>query len=224
MEAAVGVHAALGMKLFGQGAIVGQQFADCAAACRPPRSASDRRIRSAGRRSARGSARPAPRGGRSIAIPGPKRQPPRGKPVHVIQEHEMRNRPRVVRQKAFHRIGMRLDAIGQAIAKLLEILGLEVFRTTLPRIAARHVDPPEIVVAQRQPGENRLDAILHEAVDSARVLRFDLVPLGLREPPGARESNRGAWQNASTWTRSARGGGDRRSLAAGRRSHTPAGR
>ena len=100
----------------------------------------------------------------------------------MIQEHETRNRPRVLRQKTFHRIGMRLDAIGQSVVKLLEVLGLEVFRTTLPRIVARHVDPPEIVVAQRQPGENRLDAILNELADSARVLRFDLVPLGLRNP------------------------------------------
>ena len=153
-----------------------------------------------------------------LPLLGQKRQPPRGKPVHVIQEHETRNRPRVLRQKAFHRIGVRLHAIGQPVAKLLEILGLEVFRTTLPRIAARHVDPPEIVVAQRQPGENRLDAVLDETARFRPGIAFRSGAAGPAGPPGARESNRGAWRNASTWTRIACGGGDRRFLAAGRRS------
>ena len=75
---------------------------------------------------------------------------------------------------------MRLDAIAQSVAELLEVFRLEVFRAALRCVAAGHIDPPEIIVAQRQPGEHRLDAILQEAVDSARILRFNLESLGMR--------------------------------------------
>ena len=120
-----------------------------------------------------------------------RRQQAVSEPVHVIQQHEPGKRPLVLLQEALDRIGVHLDVIGQSALEPLEVLRLEVFGAAMGSVAALDVDPPKVIVGQRQAREDGLDAVVDELQDAAFILRFDLSRAARGARPAAKGSHRG---------------------------------
>ena len=101
-------------------------------------------------------------------------------PVHVIEQHETRNRAAAIAQEIGDGAGVRLDAFGQAGLERRKVVRLQILRTALARVMPAQIDGPEVVVPHRQVAEHILDSVAHEARDAVRVLGLHFLALRMR--------------------------------------------
>jgi len=96
----------------------------------------------------------------------------------MVEKHEARDLPVVLAQKSFDGVGLDREAIESAVSELLEVVGLEVLRAAVGGVRTGDVDPPKVIVLERNLGKHCVDGILDKLDDSAWILFIDLPALG----------------------------------------------
>ena len=96
----------------------------------------------------------------------------------MIEQNESGDLSVVSSEESFDRIGLDGQSIECAVAEFLVIMGFQVFGAAGRGVGAGDVDSPEVVVLDRDMGEDRIDGILDEFDDSAGILFIDLSSLG----------------------------------------------
>src|SRR4029079_14442723 len=104
----------------------------------------------------------------------------RAEPIHVVEKHITAHLSSITGKELKDRSGVGLRSVDEAASKLLEVLFLQVFRTTRRSVFAVDVKPPEIVVSKRQLREDRFDRVFNELGDPTFVVLFDLNALRSR--------------------------------------------